>query len=102
MQSFELDALRRFAEHCDLPCVLLLARAPSAAQLRELRKLVHGIRAAKSLDYPRDATGAVSEPTVLVREAHALGLAVHAWTFRSADAFLPVNLRGRAALMAAN
>lgn len=44
----------------------------------------------------------MSEPTVLVREAHAPGLAVHAWTFRSEDAFLPVNLRGRAALMAAN
>mgnify|MGYP001047147090 CR=1 FL=1 len=35
------------------------------------------------------------EATALVAEAHALGLAVHAWTFRNEDAFLPANLRGR-------
>lgn len=95
VQSFEFDALRRFAEHSEVPRVMLLARAPSAAQLRELRQLVHGIGVARSLVYPRDAAGAVGEPTALVREAHALGLAVHAWTFRSEDAFLPLNLRGQ-------
>ena len=32
-------------------------------------------------------------PTTLVREAHAAGLAVHVWTFRAENAFLPAALR---------
>lgn len=95
VQSFELPALRRFAELSELPRVMLLGRAPSTAQLRELAAGVQGIGVAKALVYPRDAAGAIGAPTSLVGEAHALGLAVHAWTFRREDIFLPSNLRGQ-------
>lgn len=94
VQSFELEALNRFAELSDLPRVMLLGRPPSASQLRDLARQVQGIGVAKSLVFPRDAAGAIGEPTSVVRDAHALGLAVHAWTFRAEDTFLPTNLRG--------
>ena len=95
VQSFEPEALDRFAGLSDLPRVMLLARAPAAAQLRDLSKRVQGIGVAKALIFPRNAAGAIGEPTSLVGDAHALGLAVHAWTFRSEDVFLPSNLRGQ-------
>lgn len=95
VQSFELQALRRFAEFSDAPRVMLLARPPSAGELRELAAQVQGIGVAKALVYPRLVDGTIGEATSLVGDAHALGLAVHAWTFRSEDAFLPANLHGR-------
>jgi len=93
VQSFELKALRRFAELSDAPRVMLLARAPTAPELRALATQVQGIGVAKGLVYPRDADGAMVAATSLVGDAHALGLAVHAWTFRNEDTFLPANLR---------
>jgi len=95
VQSFELPALRRFAGFSSAPRVLLLGTTPKTAELRDLAGEVHGIGVAKALVYPRNAEGAIGEPTAIVGEAHALGLAVHAWTFRDEDAFLPANLRGR-------
>lgn len=95
VQSFELQALRRFAEFSDAPRVMLLGRAPSPRELRELAGQVQGIGVAKSLVFPRDAGASAGAPTSLVGDAHALGLAVHAWTFRSEDAFLPADLLGR-------
>ena len=95
VQSFELPALRRFAELSAAPRVMLLGRPAAASELRELSTQVQGIGVAKALVFPRDPAGAIGEATSLVAEAHALGLAVHAWTFRREDAFLPSNLRGR-------
>lgn len=42
---------------------------------------------------PLDADGALAKPTVLVAAAHAAGLAVHAWTLRPENRFLPPALR---------
>jgi glycerophosphoryl diester phosphodiesterase len=95
VQSFEAPALLRFAEHSDAPRVMLLARPVPAAELRQLASQVQAIGVAKPLLFPRDAAGAIGDPTALAAEAHALGLAVHAWTFRNEDPFLPANLRGR-------
>lgn len=94
VQSFELQALRRFAEHADTPRVMLLSRPPAAGELRALAAQVQGIGVAKALIHPRGADGAIDEATSLVGDAHMLGLAVHAWTFRNEDAFLPANLQG--------
>jgi glycerophosphoryl diester phosphodiesterase len=47
----------------------------------------------KNLVIPRIADGALGTPGPLVADAHAAGLAVHAFTFRDENAFLPTDLR---------
>ncbi|WP_298577208.1 glycerophosphodiester phosphodiesterase family protein [uncultured Luteimonas sp.] len=42
---------------------------------------------------PLDARGALAAPTPLVASAHAAGLAVHVWTLRPENRFLPPALR---------
>jgi len=42
---------------------------------------------------PRTMLGNLGEPTALVRDAHAVGLAVHPWTFRRENYFLPLGQR---------
>ncbi len=52
-----------------------------------------GIGVEKSLIIPRNEAGGSLAPTTLVAQAHAVGLKVHAWTFRAENYFLPVELR---------
>ena len=52
-----------------------------------------GIGAHKELVLPRDADGAIGEPSSLVRDAHRAWLTVHVWTLRAENRFLPTNLR---------
>jgi glycerophosphoryl diester phosphodiesterase len=47
----------------------------------------------KTLVIPRTAAGTLGDPSSLVADADAAGLAVHAFTFRDENAFLPANLR---------
>lgn len=61
--------------------------------LRRIADYAHGVGVEKSLIVPRDASGASAPPTDLVARAHAAGLAVHAWTFRAENYFLPAELR---------
>ena len=42
---------------------------------------------------PLDSQGALAAPTMLVAAAHAAGLAVHVWTLRPENRFLPAALR---------
>jgi glycerophosphoryl diester phosphodiesterase len=42
---------------------------------------------------PRRADATLGEPTRLVADAHAQGLALHPWTFRAENEFLPGDLR---------
>ena len=48
-----------------------------------------GVGPDKSLVIPRDAAGRLAAPASLVVDAHAAGLLVHPWTFRSENYFLP-------------
>ncbi len=65
--------------------------AMNAAGLETIARYAHAIGVPKSL-VMKESRGLLV-PTKLVREAHAAGLAVHVWTFRAENAFLPATLR---------
>jgi glycerophosphoryl diester phosphodiesterase len=95
IQSFDPTCLRALAERTTMPLVQLVHR--NLAQLtpyglREISTYAHVLGAHKSLLVARDKAGRLSS-TGMVERAHQAGLAVHAWTFRSENAFLPTELR---------
>lgn len=112
LMSFETTVLRRLAGRTRLPVVQLLAAtherpADLAATgdpttygdlatrdgLAWIDDYADGIGPHKALVLPRDAAGAVDEPSSLVRDAHRAWLTVHVWTLRAENRFLPTNLR---------
>ena len=68
----------------------------SEAGLVAIAAYADGIGPAKDMVIARDADGNLSASTGLVARAHAAGLAVHPWTFRAENYFLPANLRSGA------
>ena len=69
------------------------AEMVTPAGLAEIARYADAIGPAKALIVPRDADGASLAPTSLVADAHAAGLLVFPWTFRSENFFLPAELR---------
>jgi glycerophosphoryl diester phosphodiesterase len=65
----------------------------TAAGLKEIATYANGVGPNKSLIVPRNKDGALASPTTFVADAHAAGLAVHPWTFRAENSFLPAGLR---------
>jgi glycerophosphoryl diester phosphodiesterase len=61
----------------------------TAKGLKAVAKYADGIGPNKALVIPRGVDGALGTPTMLVRDANAAGLAVHPWTFRRENYFLP-------------
>ncbi len=59
------------------------------AGLAQIATYADAIGAHKNLILPRDKTKRLLPATTLIRDAHAAGLVVHAWTFRSENFFLP-------------
>lgn len=106
IQSFEaanLHALRRLTE---LPLIQLIGDGAPAdasglryddmltpAGLAQIAGYAAGIGPAKARIVPRGPGGRSLEPTALIADAHAAGLLVHPWTFRSENAFLPGEYR---------
>ncbi|QIK75493.1 glycerophosphodiester phosphodiesterase family protein [Nocardioides piscis] len=99
LMSFEAGILRRLAALTRLPIVQLLDAGRAHAGmctpegLARIDEYADGIGPHKNLVLPRDATGAISKPSSLVRDAHRSWLTVHAWTVRSENRYLPTNLR---------
>ncbi|MEW5925987.1 MAG: glycerophosphodiester phosphodiesterase [Gemmatimonadota bacterium] len=111
VQSFETGNLRELRRSTGVRLVQLLAAEgrpydlvrrgdsrtyadlATAAGLAEIATYADGIGPAKELVVPRDSAGSPSAPTTLVADAHAAGLVVHPWTFRSENHFLPAGLR---------
>ncbi|GAA5184080.1 glycerophosphodiester phosphodiesterase [Rugosimonospora acidiphila] len=67
------------------------AEYTSPAGLRELARFAAGIGPHKSQVIPCLSDGTLGTPTSLVADAHAVGLAVHPYTFRAENQFLPAD-----------
>jgi glycerophosphoryl diester phosphodiesterase len=106
IQSFEVGNLRRLHRMTDVRLIQLLdstgtpwdletpyADLVTPSGLKDIATYAWGIGADKGLIRPRDQSGALCPPTTLVGDAHRAGLAVHAWTFRAENRFLPADLR---------
>ncbi len=79
VQSFEGGSLRRVGERLDVPLVQLLAQP---AEPGEIATYAHAVGPRKEI-----------VDRAFVDAAHDAGLAVHPWTFRNENAFLPDELR---------
>jgi glycerophosphoryl diester phosphodiesterase len=107
IQSFEVDNLKALRKLTGVRLIQLVdasggpadEAAPSYAAmltpegLQAIATYADGIGPAKALVIPRDAGGRSLAPSRLVADAHAAGLAVHPWTFRAENVFLPAELR---------
>jgi glycerophosphoryl diester phosphodiesterase len=72
---------------------MLYKQMASAEGLKAIAQYADGVGPNKGLVIPRDALGNLGTPTSLVKDAHAVGLAVHPWTFRRENFFLPLGQR---------
>lgn len=61
--------------------------------LAEIAQYADGVGLQKNWIIPRDKTEKLLAPTSVIEDAHALGLLVHAWTFRVENQFLPTDYR---------
>ncbi|WP_091740853.1 glycerophosphodiester phosphodiesterase [Phenylobacterium immobile] len=109
LQSFEPGALRKVRARIAVRQVLLMSpmgapadsgpNGPTYAQLATpgglaaVARYADGIGPDKIMVLPRDAAGRSAPVSSLVRDAHAMGLFVHPYTFRRENVFLPVDLR---------
>lgn len=111
IQSFEVANLKDLARKTRVRLVQLIdasgkpydfavngdrrtyADLATPAGLREIATYAQGVGVHKNLVRPRDAQDRLLPATALVRDAHREGLAVHAWTFRAENFFLPADFR---------
>jgi glycerophosphoryl diester phosphodiesterase len=108
IQSFETANLRYLATITPVHLIQLLETASerpwdlrargdsrtygdlaSAAGLAEIANYAHGVGPHKHYIIARSADGTLTAPSTFVADAHRAGLAVHPWTFRTENAFLP-------------
>lgn len=61
--------------------------------LRAIAAYADVVAPIKTMVIPRDAANGLAAPTRFVPDAHAAGLAVHVWTMRPENPFLPTPLR---------
>jgi glycerophosphoryl diester phosphodiesterase len=116
IQSFEVANLRALRQRTGVRLVQLVdaaggpadagvaadvpgtyAEMVTPAGLARIARYANAVGVAKSLIQPIDSAGRRGAPTSLVADAHRAGLAVHVWTLRSDDAFLPKGYAGDAA-----
>jgi glycerophosphoryl diester phosphodiesterase len=107
VQSFEVGNLKRLAALTKAKKIQLVsaeggpadlvgqsyAAMTSDAGLTEIATYAAGIGPQKSMIIPLTADGTPQPATDLVARAHRAGLALHPWTFRGENNFLPRDLR---------
>ena len=116
IQSFEINNLRKLKTMTRIPLVQLLwiegkpydveagggsltyEQMATPAGLAQIASYAKGVGPEKSFIIPLDASGNLdpSRATSFVQQAHAVGLQVHPYTFRSENVFLPTNFRSSA------
>jgi glycerophosphoryl diester phosphodiesterase len=99
IQSFEAGNLIKLSRMTDIRLIQLLdgsavyADMITPAGLAAVAEYAYGIGADKDVLVPRDLTDELLPAGDFVDEAHEAGLAVHAWTFRAENRFLPLDFR---------
>src|SRR6185369_5754365 len=98
VQCFEVEPLKRFGQLSSARRVMLVAQGPapvdvtSAAGIKAIAAFAEGLGPEWPLVVPV-VDGALGPATNVVRDAHAAGMAVHPWTVRAENAFLPKTLQ---------
>ncbi|MDO8801875.1 MAG: glycerophosphodiester phosphodiesterase [Phenylobacterium sp.] len=96
VQCFETAPLKAFAKLSSARRVRLVGDDArdlvTTSGLKDIATYADGVGPDWSLVIPT-ADGALAPATTLVADAHALGLAVHPWTVRAENRFLPESLR---------
>jgi len=104
IQSFEVENLKALRPKTKLRLIQLMDETGSPADRSDLTykqmasaeglKIVatyaDGVGPNKAMVIPRTLIGNLGTPTTLVADAHKVGLAVHPWTFRRENYFLPL------------
>jgi glycerophosphoryl diester phosphodiesterase len=105
IQSFEVENLKALRPKTKLRLIQLMgstgksadgydyATLASAKGLKTVATYAAGIGPERLMIIPRGPDGRLAQPTSLVRDAHAVGLEVHPWTFRPENYFLPEGLK---------
>ena len=107
IQSFEVENLKALRSKTKLRLIQLMDEKGSppdrpdltypamatADGLKAVAAYADGVGPNKALVIPRTMLGNLGEPTTLVRDAHSVGLAVHPWTFRRENYFLPLSAK---------
>jgi len=113
IQSFEINNLRKLKTMTRIPLVQLLGiegkpydvdaaggsltyqQMAIPSGLAQIASYARGVAPEKSFIIPLGPSGDLdpSHVTSFVKDAHAVGLHVHPYTFRSENAFLPINFK---------
>ncbi|MCX4552160.1 glycerophosphodiester phosphodiesterase [Streptomyces sp. NBC_01267] len=112
LQSFEPSSIQRLSRLVTTPGIVLLSAPDSRpwdfvesgdrrtvadlqtpAGLKWIASYAQGIGPTLDSVIPKDAAGRLTEPTTLVRDAHARGLLLHPYTMRNENTFLPADFR---------
>lgn len=104
IQSFEVENLKALRPKTKLRLIQLMDDTGSPADrsdmtytqmataegLKIVATYADGVGPNKAMVIPRTIIGNLGTPTTLVADAHQVGLAVHPWTFRRENYFLPL------------
>jgi len=107
VQCFEVGALKTFRQLSPAPLIQLVSveggpadlpnlsykEMTTAAGVKQIAAYADGIGPEWTMVIPVTADGALGPATRLVADAHANGMAVHPWTVRAENAFLPARLK---------
>jgi glycerophosphoryl diester phosphodiesterase len=111
IQSFEFGNLQDIRHSTEVPLIMLInshgapfdfvasgdkrsyADLLKPTGLAQIATFANGLGVATGLMIPTNAAGKLGPPTELLTNAHAAGLAIHGWTFRAENHFLPTQFR---------